>query len=71
MSTFENKKIILSHLCPNESFLYMTVEVGIHMNDEEKELHHLATTMLQEGRVYLTQFRKDNLIGYFAVGEKK
>ena len=49
----------------------MTVEVGIPMNDEEKELHHLATTMLQEGKVYLIQFRKDNEIGYFAVGEKK
>lgn len=71
MSTFENKKIILEHLNPQESFLYMTVEVGVPLNDEEKELHHIATNLLQEGRVYLTQFRKDNLIGYFAVGEKR
>lgn len=71
MSTFENKKIILQHINPQESFLYMTVEVGVPLNDEEKELHHIATTLLQEGRVYLIQFRKDNLIGYFAVGEKR
>ena len=70
MSTFENKKIILSHLCPNESFLYMTVEVGVDLNDEERELHYLANTLLQEGKVYLTQFRKENVIGYMAVGEK-
>ena len=71
MSVFENKMIILEHLKPQESFLYMTVEVGVELNEEEKELHHLANTLLQEGRVYLTQFRKDNLIGYFAVGEKR
>lgn len=71
MTTFDNKKIILEHLQPSESFLYMTVEVGIPLNDEEKELHHTATTLLQEGKVYLIQFRKGNEIGYFAIGEKK
>ena len=36
MSTFENKMIILEHLKPQESFLYMTVEVGVDLTDEEK-----------------------------------
>lgn len=71
MTTIENKMIILEHIKPQESFLYMTVEVGVDLTEEEKQLHHFATTMLQEGRVYLIQFRKGNEIGYFAIGEKR
>ena len=71
MTTFDNKKIILEHLKPSESFLYMTVEVGVDLNDEEKDLNHFATTLLLEGKIYLTQFRDGNLIGYLAIGEKR